>query len=150
MAISCDIIVGFPGEDEESFNNTVSFLKQVKPMRMHVFTFSPREKTKFYGLRITNQKEVKRRYEYLRKIADEFSSEYKRNFLGKTLQMVVEEKKKGIVYGYTENYLRAGVKGDFTLGEIIPVKLDNIYIENQRGDVRINNDEHTDKRSSYC
>ncbi|MBU2251534.1 MAG: tRNA (N(6)-L-threonylcarbamoyladenosine(37)-C(2))-methylthiotransferase MtaB, partial [Candidatus Omnitrophica bacterium] len=129
IAISCDIIVGFPGEDDSSFNNTVKFLKTVKPMRMHVFTFSPREKTKFQGVKLTNQKEIKKRYECLQKMAEDFSLEYKQSFLGKTLQMIAEEKDKGSVCGYTENYLRASIKGDFSLGQIISVRIDKLKLD---------------------
>ncbi len=123
IALSCDIIVGFPGEDEESFSNTVDFLKRVKPMRMHIFTFSPREKTKFSGLKLTHQKEVKERYQYLREIAQELSLQYRQKFLGKTLYMVAEERNKGLVYGYTENYLRASTNEEDPLGKIVAVKV---------------------------
>jgi len=126
IAISCDIMVGFPGEDEPSFNNTVNFLKEIKPMRMHIFTFSPREKTKFANLKPANQGVIKQRYNFLKELAISFSNEYKRRFLGKTLYMVVEETNKGLFSGYTENYIKVCIKDKLKLGQIIPVRIDKV------------------------
>jgi len=126
IAISCDIIVGFPGEDEKNFENTVSFLKRIKPMRMHIFSFSPREATKFAKLKLTNQVKVKRRYDLLKKLADKLSVEYKGKFLGKTLRMVAEEESQGIISGYTENYIKVCVGDKAELGQLVPVKIKRV------------------------
>ena len=126
IAISCDIMVGFPGEEDNHFRNLVGFLNRVKPMRMHIFTFSPREKTRFHDMKIINQKEVRKRYNILKDLADKFSIEYKNEFLGKKVFMVSEEKNKGFVGGYTENYIKVYVKESIPLGEIIPVIIDKI------------------------
>jgi threonylcarbamoyladenosine tRNA methylthiotransferase MtaB len=126
IAISCDIMVGFPSEDQTSFHNTVKFLYKVKPMRIHIFRFSPREMTIFQDIKIKNEGEVKRRYDFLRHLANKFSYEYKKNFLGTTLHMIAEAKSEGFVYGYTENYIRVYIKEEVPLGEVIPVKIDRI------------------------
>ncbi|MFH1505037.1 MAG: tRNA (N(6)-L-threonylcarbamoyladenosine(37)-C(2))-methylthiotransferase MtaB [Candidatus Omnitrophota bacterium] len=126
VAISCDIMVGFPSENEQSFNNTVSFLKRIKPMRTHIFTFSPRENTSFFGLKIKNQKHTRKRYDFLKKLAEDFAYEYKSRFLGKTLHMVTEEKTNGFTRGYTENYIKVWVKGELPLGQIVPVKIKKV------------------------
>jgi len=123
IAISCDVIVGFPGETEASFQNTVDFLNRIKPMRMHIFTFSPRQKTQFSKMQVKDQGTVRRRYNFLKTLGDEFSLQYKRKFLGKILNMITEEKNKGFVSGYTENYIRVYVNEDVPLGEILPVKI---------------------------
>ncbi len=128
-AISCDIMVGFPTETEESFQNTVDFLKQVNPMRMHIFTFSPREKTQFSEAKIKNPALIRKRYEYLRKMAKNFSLIYQRKFLGKRLNMVAEEENGGFVSGYTENYIRVRLKGRASLGQIIPVVIEEVGLD---------------------
>ena len=125
-AISCDIMVGFPTENEESFQNTVDFLKQVNPMRMHIFTFSPREKTQFSEAKIKNPTLIRQRYEYLRKMAKDFSFSYQRKFLGKRLNMVAEKESNGLVSGYTENYIRVHLREKVPLGQIIPVAIERI------------------------
>jgi len=125
-AISCDIMVGFPTETEESFQNTVDFLKQVNPMRMHIFTFSPRERTRFSEAKIKNPALIRQRYEYLKKMAKNLSLIYHRKFLGKRLNMVAEEENDGFVSGYTENYIRVWLKGRVSLGQIIPVMIKEV------------------------
>ncbi|MDP2923246.1 MAG: tRNA (N(6)-L-threonylcarbamoyladenosine(37)-C(2))-methylthiotransferase MtaB [Candidatus Omnitrophota bacterium] len=133
IAISCDIIVGFPYEDEESFKNTVAFLEKVRPMRTHIFTFSPRENTRFYGTKIKNYSSIRQRRSYLKKITSEFSLEYKKNFLGKTLKVVAEEKNNGYVCGYSENYIKVYLKEIVALGQIYPVKIVKVDKENVFG-----------------
>jgi len=126
VAISCDIMVGFPTESDESFQNTVDFLNQIQPMRMHVFTFSPREKTRFSEAKIKNPALIRQRYEHLRKMANNFSFEYKKKFLGKRLNMVVEKESNGFVSGYTENYIKVHLKKKLPLGQIIPVVIEKV------------------------
>ena len=132
IAISCDIMVGFPAEDEESFERTVKFLEEIRPMRIHIFSFSPRERTKFEKFKVRNFSQVKRRLQVLKQKAEEFSFEYFRKFAGKTLYMVAEEREKGYTIGYTENYLRVHVKGNRELGSIYPV----VIYESDAGEVK--------------
>lgn len=125
-AISCDVMVGFPHEDEQSFQNTVAFIRGVAPMRMHIFTFSPRENTAFTGFKIKDFNLIRQRYEYLKELAAGFSQDYKRRFLGKVLNIVAERKDNTTVAGYTENYIRVRAKGKASLGRIVPVVVDRI------------------------
>ncbi|MCK5494498.1 MAG: hypothetical protein KAJ14_15420, partial [Candidatus Omnitrophica bacterium] len=62
----------------------------------------------------------------LKDLADKFSIEYKNEFLGKKVFMVSEQKNKGFVCGYTENYIKVYVQESIPLGKIIPVKIDKI------------------------
>ena len=126
VAISCDIMVGFPTESEESFQNTINFLRAIKPMRMHIFTFSPREKTQLSNASPKNPKLIRQRYDFLKKLADEFSDSYKNKFLGKTLNMVAEVENNGFVSGYTENYIKVWVNEKIPLGQISPVTIEGI------------------------
>jgi len=126
IAISCDIMIGCPYEDEKSFQSTVEFLQEVRPMRMHIFTFSPRQKTAWENLRPQEASVTKRRYKILKEMGERFSLEYKERFLGKTLSMICEEKKDGYLCGYTENYLRVFLKDKVPLGEMVKVKIEKI------------------------
>jgi threonylcarbamoyladenosine tRNA methylthiotransferase MtaB len=133
MAISCDIMVGFPHEDEESFQNTVQFLREIRPMRMHIFTFSPRENTPFWRMKIRSQDVIRRRYNFLKRLSEEFSWEYKKKFLGKVLYMVAEERRGSFTCGYTENYIRVYLNEKVPLGRIYPVRVkrieeDRVYV----------------------
>lgn len=125
FAISCDIIVGFPGEDDTQFNNTLNFIKKIIPMRTHIFTFSPRENTIFSKQQI-NHVVAKQRYRTMKSITNLFALEYKRNFLGKLLYAIAEERLPGYTCGYTQNYIKVKIKGRVELGTIVPVILKKI------------------------
>jgi threonylcarbamoyladenosine tRNA methylthiotransferase MtaB len=126
IALSCDIMVGFPEETEKSFQNTVDFLNRIKPMRMHIFTFSPRQKTKVYSAKVNNRQLVRARYDVLKELAARFSLNYQKKFIGKTLDLVAEERSNGSISGYTENYLKVQIKEKALLGEIIPVRINKV------------------------
>jgi threonylcarbamoyladenosine tRNA methylthiotransferase MtaB len=127
IAISCDIMVGFPGEDDYTFENTVNFLKRVKPMHMHVFTFSPREKTPLAKITIRNSKQIKKRYQILKELSNFLSGEYSRTFLGRTLQVVAEQYKDGFTTGFSQNYLKVYIEGRHLLGQLVSVRITNIH-----------------------
>jgi len=128
ISITCDIMVGFPYEEDRHFLNTVKFLEEIRPMRMHIFSFSVRPHTVFENMKISKEMRMKtkKRYKVLKELAEKFSYEYKKKFLGKKLHMVVEEKKKDYICGYTENYIRVYVKEDLPLGKIIKVEIERI------------------------
>jgi len=128
ISITCDIMVGFPYEEDRNFSNTVEFLEEIRPMRMHIFSFSARPHTVFESIKINKemQMKAKRRYKILKELAEKFSYEYKKKFLGKKLHIVVEEKKRDYICGYTENYIRVYVKENLPLGEIVKVKIEKI------------------------
>lgn len=126
IAISCDIMVGFPDDDDKSFQNTVEFLKRVRPMRMHIFSFSPRENTPLFKTKIKDQRIIKYKYSILKKLHDEFSLAYKKKFLNQTLFMVAEEEENGFICGYSENYIKVHIKEKVPLGEIVPVRIKGV------------------------
>ena len=126
VAISCDIMVGFPDEGEKAFANSVEFLKRIKPMRMHIFSFSPRENTLFFRTKVKDQRTTRIRYDVLRNLHDEFSFEYKKKFLNRTTSVVTEERENGFVCGYSENYIKVYLKEEVSLGEMMPVKIQRV------------------------
>lgn len=135
IAISCDIIVGFPGETQKNFENTLEFINDIKPMRMHIFTFSAREKTKFFGKKI-DIKTAKSRYMILKKVAQGFSLEYRNRFLGRILNVIAQEKNADVITGYSENYIKVSFKETSKnskpgvcsgiLGKIVRVRIEKI------------------------
>jgi len=133
LAISCDIMVGFPSEDENSFSRTLEFLKKVRPMRMHIFRFSPREFTVFKKSEVKDERKIKLRYKVLKEMAEEFSYQYKRQFLHQTLHMVTEEVSCGLTSGYTENYIKVFVDEKLPLGEIVKIKVTRVDREKVYG-----------------
>lgn len=116
-AITTDVIVGFPGETEEDFNTTKEFLSKVHFYEMHIFKYSRRKGT--VADKMDNQVNdviKQERSQILLSLADEMSGEYREAFVGKNLEILVEEavEIKGKMYyiGYTKNYLRIAISAD--------------------------------------
>jgi len=123
FAISCDMMVGFPGETKQSFRNTLAFLRRIQPMRIHVFTFSPREGTTCAQMKTKNHAAARNYSAYIRNLANEYSMAYRRKFFGKTLSVIAEERRDGYNRGYSENYLQVNFEGNVRLGELYKVKI---------------------------
>ena len=127
VAISTDIIVGFPGEEKEDFENTVSFAQEIGFSRTHVFVFSPRPGTpaflweKEIGIPKT---EKKNREKILREVARENQRKYHHLFLGKKLKVLVESAQKGMGSGYSENYIPVRFRGNSKEGEVVEVTIE--------------------------
>jgi threonylcarbamoyladenosine tRNA methylthiotransferase MtaB len=126
VAISCDLMVGFPGENEATFKSTVDFVNRVKPMRTHIFTFSPRQKTPLAGTVIKNSPKVKERYRILKDLTQDLSRQYSQKFLGKALRVIAEQEKNGFTCGRSENYLTVNIEGHFPLGSLVEAKVTRI------------------------
>jgi len=110
VAITTDVMVGFPGEEESHFNNTYRFLEEMKFSRLHIFRFSPRKGTKAYSVQPRVEERVKKeRSKSLRNLGKKLSQDFASQFLGKTLRVLVEsqpDSESGLLSGYTDNYIR--------------------------------------------
>lgn len=129
IAITTDVLVGFPGEKKKNFHNTVRSLKEILPLRTHIFSFSPREGTKAFSLpeRIAPQ-EVKERVNLLKEAAAECSYKFRKGFLGRQLSVLIESKtdqENGFFCGYSENYIRVIVENaqKENINTLLPVKV---------------------------
>ncbi|MBQ7265284.1 MAG: tRNA (N(6)-L-threonylcarbamoyladenosine(37)-C(2))-methylthiotransferase MtaB [Firmicutes bacterium] len=128
VAITTDIIVGFPGESEEDFKECVDFAQKVHLDKIHVFPYSPKKGTP--AAKFQNQIKNEIKSERSRKLIDT-SDELNRNFLsrfiGKTMPVLFETTSDGYNAGHTSNYIKVLVKGSEDLNnKIIPVKITSI------------------------
>ncbi|KKM94678.1 hypothetical protein LCGC14_1195900 [marine sediment metagenome] len=109
VAITSDVMVGFPGEEEPHFDNTYRFLEEMKFSRLHVFRFSPRKGTRAYSIKPRIEEKVKKeRSKLLRDLGNKLSQDFASQFLGKTLTVLAEDQpdtESGLLFGYTENYI---------------------------------------------
>lgn len=128
LAITSDIIVGFPGETEEEFNETYEFIQQIGYAELHVFPFSRRTGTP--AARMDNQVEndVKEsRVNSLIELSDQLAKEYASGYENDVLEVIPEEKsstKAGKLVGYSDNYLKVEFDGpEELIGSIVKVKL---------------------------
>lgn len=106
--IGVDVIVGFPGETEEKFLETYNFLNELPISYLHVFTYSERENTEAAEMQgVVPIPERKQRSKMLRILSEKKKMAFYRTQIGKTLPVLWEhENKNGIMYGFTENYVR--------------------------------------------
>ena len=106
ISITTDVIVGFPGETEEEFLETIETINKIKFSKLHVFPYSKRDKTE--AAEFSNQIDQitkKERAKILIKISKELEIDYMNKFLNKDLIFIPEIEKEGFVIGHTGNYL---------------------------------------------
>lgn len=128
-AIGVDVIVGFPGETEELFMETYSFLNELPITYLHVFTYSERENTEAAEMEgVVPIPERKRRNKMLRILSEKKKMAFYQTQLGKTLPVLWEhENKDGKMFGFTENYVRVQKNFDqASVNQIEFLKLEKI------------------------
>ena len=103
VALTTDVIVGFPGETDEEFEETYSFLKEIEFSKMHIFKYSPRKGTK--AASFPNQIDGKTkilRSEKLIKLSDENERRFASKYIGKEIEVLFENEEEG----HTTNYIK--------------------------------------------
>ena len=109
-AITTDVIVGFPEEEESDFEETKKFLKEIKLYEMHVFPYSPREGTVAYERGETVTKEEKHiRSNTLISISNQNKKEFMESQIGQVLPVLFETREDDIYTGHTMNYMKVKV-----------------------------------------
>lgn len=110
--ITTDLMVGFPGETDEDFKESLEFVKKIQFEKIHVFPYSQREGTKAAQMPQVDPKTKSERTDAALKLAAELRSEFFRNQIGKTLDVLVEKynSKEGVFHGYTMNYTPVSFK----------------------------------------
>ena len=127
IAITTDVIVGFPQESEEEFQETVRFIKKVNFAEVHVFPFSSRPGTD--AAKMDGQIDPKIKQERVRvllNLSKKLQEEFKNQFLNQEMEVILEERNKqsGLMSGFTSNYIK--LDGDFSdehKGKIVKLKV---------------------------
>lgn len=110
IAITTDVIVGFPGESEEDFQETIDTCKKLKFAKIHVFPYSERKGTKAMELPDHVDSTIKKeRARRLLLVSKELECSYYESFIGREVSVLVEEVKNGKSYGHTDNYLHVEI-----------------------------------------
>jgi threonylcarbamoyladenosine tRNA methylthiotransferase MtaB len=127
-------MVGFPGEDDEAFDNTVSLIQGLPVTYLHVFPYSPRPGTEAYGMKGQVTGNIKKeRARIIREIGDEKNRAYRKSRVGKTLRLLTERRNGAHLVGKSENYLTVYIDEDSSeVNRIVPVtvvdlKDDGVY-----------------------
>ncbi len=109
-SLTTDIIVGFPGETDEEFAETAAFVQKIGFGEIHVFPFSKREGTPAASMTQQVDAAIKKdRSEKLIQIAKKMNQTYLEKHLGKSTEVLIEERKGNIVIGHTSNYLKVAI-----------------------------------------
>ena len=123
MTFSADIIAGFPTENEEMFQNTISIIEQCKIDWIHVFPYSSRTGTPASKMPQVPKMEIDKRASILRKISNERLNKHLKNKIGSIQKVLVE----GNAKGFTEDYSRVSFEEGPEIGEIINMKIEKKY-----------------------
>ncbi|MBE6157218.1 MAG: tRNA (N(6)-L-threonylcarbamoyladenosine(37)-C(2))-methylthiotransferase MtaB [Firmicutes bacterium] len=127
ISISTDLIVGFPGETDELFEHTIDTVKKLKFTKIHVFPYSEREGTKSMELPNHLSNEIKKaRARKMLEVSRELEINYMKKYLGKEVEVLVEEYKDGVSLGHTGNFLHVKVPKKLPHNELIKVTIKEI------------------------
>ena len=127
ISITTDVIVGFPGETDELFLETVDNIKKIGFTKLHVFPYSRRRGTK--ADLMDNQIDEcvkKKRVKILLDLSKELETSYMRRFIGKTVSFIPEVYKDGYLIGHTGNYLLVKYKCDNLVHDSIDITITDI------------------------
>lgn len=130
LAVTSDVIVGFPGETEEEFMETFNFIRDHKFSELHVFPYSQRTGTPAARMEDQVDEEIKNeRVHRLIALNDQLAKEYASRFEGEVLEVIPEERFKdsdneNLYVGYTTNYLKVIFEGtEEMVGQLVKVKV---------------------------
>ncbi|PLS15182.1 tRNA (N(6)-L-threonylcarbamoyladenosine(37)-C(2))-methylthiotransferase MtaB [Bacillus sp. M6-12] len=130
LAVTSDVIVGFPGETEEEFMETYNFIKEHQFSELHVFPYSKRTGTPAARMEDQIDEEVKNdRVHRLISLSDQLAKEYASRFENEILEVIPEERFNGdeesnLYVGYTDNYLKVVFpSSEERIGKIVKVKI---------------------------
>ena len=124
ISLTTDVIVGFPGETEEEFQETLDFVSKIKFTKVHVFPYSRRKGTKADTMPNQIPENIKKeRVKRLIDLSNKLEKEYLDLFLNKEVEVLIEEEYSDYSLGHTGNYLKVKVLKPFKSNELIKVKI---------------------------
>lgn len=126
VALTTDVIVGFPGETEEEFNETYDFLKEIAFSKMHVFKYSPRKGTKAAGFKnqvdgITKNK----RSDILIALSDKNEEKFAKQYIGKEINVLFENEMEGHTTNYIKVESKKKIEGAPVILKVVPTEYKN-------------------------
>ena len=123
MNFTTDLIVGFPTETDEDFNETVDTLKKVRFSKIHTFPYSIRNNTPAALMEQVNDLVKKDRVHTILKLSNELEDEYYNKFINRSIDVLVEEVKDGCSYGHTDNFIKVRIDEELKQNTIYRVKI---------------------------
>ena len=133
-SVTTDMIVAFPGETEEEFEESLNFIRKCAFADMHIFPYSRRPGTpadKMPGQHNNDTKEARSRAAIA--VAEEMSLAYRQNMIGTRHEVLFEEMDKGYFTGHAPNYVKFYVEGEDLHNEIRTVEVTEVYQDGVKG-----------------
>ena len=126
FTVTTDIIVGFPGETDSDFEDTLDVMREVKFAKVHMFPYSERPRTRaaLYPNKVSHDVINRRKSEVLR-LSEILAFELREQYVGRTMTIITEgDHDKEFLTGHTENFLPVQIpRADFTTNQLLTVKL---------------------------
>ena len=135
--MTTDIIVGFPGETEDEFEESLQTCRESAFARIHVFSYSSRPGTGAETMPDQVPETVKKeRSRRMQELADASARRFREKFMGREMQVLFEQRDGGTWTGYTGNYIKVYVKSSRDLGnELLPVRITKIHRDGVWGEL---------------
>ena len=139
LALTTDLIVGFPGETEALFEETLETLRELKFSGIHVFPYSPRTGTPAASYPDQVSPAVKKeRVHRVEELETEIATAYRRTFLGKSVRVLAEELRGGCWEGVSDEYIRVSFTGEgIEKGGLYEVRVTGLTEEGMEGEVTV-------------
>ena len=126
VSITTDIITGHPGEDEDSFNETINNLEKIRFSKLHVFPYSMRSGTPSSKLPQVNDTVKKIHTNKLLELSLVYEIEYMNKFINREVEVLIETSKDGYSYGHTTNYLHVKINKELEHNTFVYVKITKV------------------------
>ena len=137
VAISTDIIVGFPGETQALFEESLAFVERMNFARIHVFPYSPRRGTPAAAFAAqVPEAEKKARVHRMQALAAKKSEAFCTAFLGREMPVLFETEREGVTDGLTANYIRVYTDAPVRTGDIHAMRLVHLHRDGVWGERR--------------
>ncbi len=126
--ITTDLIVGFPYESDEEFNETLNFIKKVKFTKIHTFPFSLRNGTKAEEMKdyFVDEKVKKERVKKVIQLSKQLELDYYRKFIGEKMSIIIETNKTNGSVGHTDNYILVSIDDKLESGTEVEVVITEV------------------------
>lgn len=132
IAITTDIIVGFPDETDEDFNDTLEFAREINFSKIHVFPYSKRDGTVAAKMKNQIGSNIKKeRVNRLIDLSDKLEKEYYKKFINQELDVLIEKNIDGYSYGHTSNYLNLKIVGNLEPNTIHKITISEEMFNNE-------------------
>lgn len=137
LALTTDIIAGFPGETEEEHRETLAFMEKVGFSKVHIFPYSRRSGTKADGMsgQLTNAVKSERAKELIEK-GRELEMKFLKTYIGSTVSVLIEENEGGKALGCTDTYAKVAIGSHEEENTFVNVLIDSVSVQKD-GEIRL-------------